>query len=323
MTPTPLNHSPFFRLQAKKKLATLLNSSVKEIKDILQTLDFNPNEYYHVFMLYQHGKGRQVEEPIKNLKRLHGRIKNLLARTETPKWLISGQKGKSIVDNARPHINAKFVTCMDIEKFYKNVEWDRVFQMFLYTFYTSPDVAYWLTNLIMYYDPKTKRYFIPTGSPCSQIVAFWAYYQTFNNIAMYAENLGLTMTLYVDDLTLSFNKTISKCIISNINKRLKSVGLSLKLSKIKQYGPFHYKVVTGNCITPDHKLVPTRKLRYDINKMVSNKKLTSLTIHQLRTLNGKIAATHLQDPTTFACLYAKTKKILRAKISSSTKLGKQ
>lgn len=319
MIPTPLNHSPFFHLQAKKSLATLLNSSVKEIKDILQTLESNPSEYYHVFILRQQGKERQVEEPVKNLKRLHSRIKNLLARTETPKWLISGQKGKSIVDNARPHINAKFVTCVDIEKFYKNVAWERVFQMFLYTFYTSPDVAYWLTELIMYYDPKTERYFIPTGSPCSQIVAFWAYYQTFNDIARYVENLGLTMTLYVDDLTLSLNKPISKSITSNINKRLKSVGLSLKLSKIKQYGPSHYKVITGNCITPKHNLVPTRKLRYDISKMVRNKKLTSLTIHELRTLSGKIAATHLQDPTTFTCLYAKTRAILKAKNSIPVK----
>ncbi len=313
MIPTPLNHSPFFHLQAKKSLATLLNSSVKEIKDILQTLESNPQEYYHIFMLHQHGKERQVEEPIKNLKRLHSRIKNLLARTETPQWLISGQKGKSIVDNARPHINAKFVTCVDIEKFYKNVAWERVFQMFLHTFKTSPDVAYWLTKLIMYYDPKTKRYFIPTGSPCSQIVSFWAYYQTFDDIAAYVEKLGLTMTLYVDDLTLSLDKTITKSIISNINSRLKSVGLSLKLSKIKQYGPSHYKVITGNCITPEHKLVPTRKLRYNISRMVRNRKLTSLTVRELRTLRGKISATHLQDPNTFTCLYAKTKKMLKTK----------
>ncbi|WP_428059597.1 reverse transcriptase family protein [Candidatus Avelusimicrobium faecicola] len=319
MTSTPLNHSPFFHLQAKKSLVTLLNSSVKEIKDVLRALKSNPNEYYHVFTIRQNGKERQVEEPIKNLKHLHSRIKNLLVRTETPQWLISGKKGKSIVDNAHPHINAKFVTCVDVEKFYKNVAWERVFQMFLYTFYTSPDVAYWLTKLIMYYDPKTERYFIPTGSPCSQIVAFWAYYQTFNDIARYVESLGLTMTLYVDDLTLSLNKPISKSIISNINKRLKSVGLSLKLSKIKQYGPSHYKVITGNCITPGHNLVPTRKLRYDISKMVRNKKLSSLTIRELRTLSGKIAATHLQDPTTFACLYAKTRAILKAKDSIPVK----
>lgn len=262
------------------------------------------------------GKKRAVEEPIKDLKRLHNRIKNLLARTETPKWLISGKKGKSIVDNAHPHINAKFVTCVDVEKFYKNVAWERVFQMFLYTFHTSPDVAYWLTELIMYYDPKTERYFIPTGSPCSQIVAFWAYYQTFNDIARYVESLGLTMTLYVDDLTLSLNKPISKSIISNINKRLKSVGLSLKLSKIKQYGPSHYKVITGNCITPDNKLIPTRKLRKQISESVRNKKLKDLSLRTLRNINGKISATHLQDSNTFKSLQRKVQKQIKIKTQS-------
>ncbi len=122
------------------------------------------------------------------------------------------------------------------------------------------------------------------------------------------------MTLYVDDLTLSFNRPIPSRIINNINNRLKSVGLSLKLSKIKHYGPQHYKVVTGNCITPKHQLAPTNKLRRDISNMVNNKKLASFTLHQLRALNGKIAATHLQSPDTFLPLRGKVKKILKNKL---------
>lgn len=310
MTKT-IAYSPFFHLQAKKKLSTLLGLSVGEIKAIVKTLTVSPDKYYNVFTLNPNTKPRQVEEPVEPLKTLHARIKNLFMRTEVPTWLISGQKGKNITDNARPHIDADFVSCADIEKFYKHVARERVYQMFLYTFKTSPDVAYLLTELIMYHDAQTGQYFIPTGSPCSQVVAFWAYYQTFNNISDYVTQLGMTMTLYVDDLTLSLNRPIPSRIINNINNRLKSVGLSLKLSKIKHYGPQDYKVITGNCITPKHELVPTSRLRRSISDMVKNKKLADLTIQQLRTLNGKIAATHLQKPNTFLPLHGKTKKILK------------
>ncbi|WP_428065639.1 reverse transcriptase family protein [Candidatus Proelusimicrobium volucris] len=317
MTAKPISHSPFFRLESKRKLANLLGLSVKEIQSITKVLKTNPSEYYHVFTMKQQGKSRQVEEPIGILKGIHSRIKDLFARTEVPTWLISGQKGKNITDNARPHIPANFVTCVDIEKFYKHVARERVYQMFLYTFQTSPDVAFFLTELVMFQDVQTGHCFIPTGSPCSQVVAFWAYYHTFNDIADYVTRLGVTMTLYVDDLTLSFSRLISSRIINNIHNRLKSVGLSFKLSKIKHYGPSHYKVVTGNCITPGHQLIPTRKLRHDISKMVNNQNLDSFTLKQLRSLNGKIAATHLQDPTMFLPLYGKTRKILKQKMASN------
>ena len=309
MNTKPIESSPFFRLKSKKKLSTLLGVSSREISAIIKMLDKDITCYYSVFPI---DKKRQAEAPIGKLKRIHSRIKSLLSRTQTPSWLISGKKGKSIKDNALPHINANFVTCVDIEKFYKNVSLERVYQLFLHTFGTSPDVAYLLTKLVMYHD-ELDRYFIPTGSPCSQMIAFWAYYQTFSDIADYILKLGLTMTLYVDDLTLSFKWRISRKVTNNINLRLKRVGLSLKSSKIKRYGPHQHKVITGNCITPTHQLIPTRHLRREISNLVKNQRLSSLSPKQLKTIQGKIAATHLQDPNTFVQLDRKIKKLLKTK----------
>lgn len=307
-----IEFSPFYRLQKKSSLATLLRVALKEITKMVGVLNTNPHQYYNVFKTYDNPtKSRLIEEPLGNLKKIHSRIKNLLMRTETPEWLISGKKGKSIVDNALPHLTARFVTCVDIEKFYKSTSKERILQTFLYTFKTSSDVARLLTNLIMYHDVKADKYFVPTGSPCSQIVAFWAYYHTFMDIADYVSSLGIKMTLYVDDLTLSFDKRISRQVITNLNNRLKSVGLSLKLSKIKVYGPSQYKTITGNCITPNNKLIPTRKLRKEISEAVRNKKLKDLSIGELRRINGKISATHQQDPNTFRLLQYKIQKLLQ------------
>ena len=314
MNPKSLEFSPFYRLQKKSSLATLLRVPLKKIIKIVSILNTIPEKYYNVFTSYDNPKKpRVIEEPRDNLKKIHSRIKTLLMRTETPEWLISGKKGKSIVDNALPHLTAQFVTCVDIEKFYKSTSRERILQTFIYTFKTSSDVAHLLTNLIMYYDVKADKYFVPTGSPCSQTVAFWAYYHTFTDIAAYVSSLGIKMTLYVDDLTLSFDKRISRQTITNINNRLKSVGLSLKLSKIKVYGPSQYKVITGNCITPDNKLMPTRKLKKEISEAVRNKKLEDLSVRELRRINGQISATHQQDPSTFKPLQFKIQKLLQEK----------
>lgn len=312
--PKSINFSPFYRLHKKESLAKLLGISLKEILKIIHILKITPHKYYNVFTSYKNpNKPRLVEEPLDDLKEIHSRIKNLLMRTNVPEWLISGQKGKNIVHNAIPHLNSNFVTCIDIEKFYKSTSRERVFQSFLYEFKTSPDVAYLLTELIMYHDIKTNKCFIPTGSPCSQIVAFWAYYHTFIDVFNYISSIGMKMTLYVDDLTLSFNRPISRQIITNINNRFKSVGLSLKLSKLKTYGPSQYKVITGNCITPKNQLIPTRKLRKEISESVRNKKLKELSIRELRRISGKIAATHQQNPNTFKSLQSKIQKLIRKK----------
>ena len=61
---------------------------------------------------------------------------------------------------------------------------------------TSPDVAKLLSDI-------TTLNYIPTGSPSSQILAYFAYEEMFINMFNVSQEFNCKMTLYVDDLTFS------------------------------------------------------------------------------------------------------------------------
>lgn len=92
---------------------------------------------------------------------------------------------------------------VDIKKFYDNCTLDSVYQFFAKMLKTSSDVAEVLTNIVTY-DSS-----IPTGCPTSQIIAFYAYYDMFEEIHAVAQHFGCTFTLYVDDMTFSSPSPIS------------------------------------------------------------------------------------------------------------------
>lgn len=300
-----INESAFYRLEKKAYLSELLYTPLPQIRKTIE----RKNELYKVY----NRDGRRIEEPVGQLKFLQKRIKNLLGTVETPSWLLSGKKGKSIVDNAKAHIENPYMICADIESFYKNVSREAVYQMFLHNFKIAPDVAFLLTDIVIFKD-KNQAQFVPTGSPSSQIIAYWAYSKTFIEIEEYARSLGIIMTLYVDDITLSSQEIIGPIAFKNISNRLNAVGLHFKKKKIHKFGPNSNKIVTGNCITARKELMPKNSLMHEVVNMVEGKKIEDFDTKTLRCLFGKICFAKYQNPNVLEELYKKVYFFLRLKL---------
>ncbi|MCG2725840.1 MAG: hypothetical protein L6420_06225 [Elusimicrobia bacterium] len=173
----PIERSPLYNLSNKRTLTKLLNTDKKSIESLLK------NTAYKVYL---NKKKRLIEEPFPELKKIQSKLNNLLQKIETPSWLKSGKKGMKITDNANIHIKNPYIVCVDIESFYKSVARDKIFQNFKYTFKMTDDVAWLLTNIVVFKDQKPNKYgsyfYIPTGTPCSQLVAYWTYKKTFDDI---------------------------------------------------------------------------------------------------------------------------------------------
>ena len=140
---------------------------------------------------------------------------------------MSGEKGKSYKDNGMAHVNSDYCLTMDIRNFYDNCNRNSVYQFFKLKMLTSSDVAKILTDIVTYNN------IIPTGSPTSQLIAYYAYEDMFNELNEFAKQLECTFSLYVDDMTFSSNRPLSKKVLSNINKILHKYGHRLKFSKVK------------------------------------------------------------------------------------------
>lgn len=225
----PLNQSPLFKLKSKKKLLEIIGLSRKQADKLM--LDSAYKEF-------ENDAGRTIQEPIAQLKAVHKRIGSLLSRVELPPYLHSGRKKHSTLTNAESHRQATELLKLDIHKFFPSTKAAKVYKAFVDKFEMSPDVAYIMTNL------STFAGKVPTGSPVSMAMAFWANKDMFDELSSLAASNSLVFTAYVDDVAFSGAK-IPKGFAAQAKKCIRSHGLTSKDKKERFYPSSEGKLLTG------------------------------------------------------------------------------
>lgn len=189
------------------------------------------------YRVYKHKKtGRVIQEPNAALQSLHRQLHRYLARIETPAYLHSCVKGRSYVSNAQAHVGPGSLVKIDIAKFYPSVPKHRVMHFFRDEMRCAPDVAGLLANLICYEGA------LATGSSISPLMSYYAYRAMFDEISEVAAHEKLTMTCYVDDITLS-GMGASPRVLHDIRTIIFRAGLRAHKDRYSAIGGA--KIVTG------------------------------------------------------------------------------
>ena len=247
------------------------------------------------------------EKYCSKMKKWQRRVWDLMARIEKPDWVISATKGKSYKDNASKHRSNGYVMTMDISSFYPSCVREYVYRLFRERLECSPDVAQCLTDICTYQGG------IPTGSPASQAVAYFAYAKMFEEIEDLARTYGCTFTLYVDDMTFSSQDNFSwKKLAYEVDGVLHKYGHRAKGSKTKYRLPGDFKIVTGVCLAPDGALVAPNKLR---SKIVGNTRSLKASgdLSLLSRIQGQIqAADYVEGRRTFPGIRSELERIAEA-----------
>lgn len=225
----PLNQSPLFKLKTKKKLLEIIGLSKNQADKLM--LDSAYKEF-------ENDAGRKIQEPIAQLKAVHRKIGVLLGRIELPPYFHSGRKKHSTLTNAESHKQAIELLKLDIHKFFPSTRAAKVYKVFLEKFEMSPDVAYVMTNLTTFAGK------VPTGSPISMAMAFWANKDMFDELSNLAASNSLVFTAYVDDIAFSGSK-IPKGFAAQAKKCIRSHGLTSKDKKERFYPSSEGKLLTG------------------------------------------------------------------------------
>lgn len=236
----PLERSPLYRLRGKGKFESILGLRWDAVSRLLDT------QYYRVWV---NEKGREIQAPHGWLSHIHKRIALLFSRIDLPDYVYS-QKGRSYADNARAHRGGAPLVKTDISRFYPSVTRQAVFRMFLDDFECSVDVAHRLADICCY-----RQEHLPTGSALSGRIAFFAKRRMFDEVAQAAQHCGCTMTLYVDDVTIS-GDTATKRLLATIRQIIRCHGLRTKGKKSKTYAGNAAKVVTGTVVVGDEVRLP-------------------------------------------------------------------
>lgn len=303
----PLHQCALYKCSSKKKLEQRLKldaGGTNLLENMIQ---------YHKFSIPKKDSTqlRDITAPADDLKKVQRRILRLLQRIERPQWLISGERGKSYVDNGRAHINSTYLLAADIKSFYDNCQRDYVYRFFSERLKTAPDVAKLLTDIITYEGG------IPTGCPTSQIMAYYAYERMFSEIAQIAERYGCIFTLYVDDMTFSSQTPFDpKRLKREIEIILLRYGHRLKNSKVKYYGCDDAKPVTGTIVTRDHRLATPNQLQnrivtefQSLKEQTNDQTLTPEEKNRYATLQGRIHAARNIEPGIFPEIHRKVTAI--------------
>jgi hypothetical protein len=268
-----IDQSALYRIRGKGQFESIIGVEWDYVPFLL-----SPSLY----RVWVNEKGREIQQPIGKLERIHKRIGSLISRIELPDYLYS-QRGRSYADNARQHVGEIPLIKTDIHKFYPSTTRAMVYRMFFEDFQCASDVAGLLADICCY-----RQLHLPTGSAVSGRIAFFAARQMFDSISGVAAKHGCTMTAYVDDITIS-GDAASKTLLGAVRKIVHQHGLKTKQAKSKTFSATAAKPVTGTVIAGDQLRLPNKRHQkiHEVRKELA----TALSIEKLRiqrALRGRI-----------------------------------
>ena len=308
-------YSNLYKQTSKKYLMRLLNISDKRyLKQSYVVKQISP-------FIQSAPKPRLIEVPSKSLRTIQRNIKKELNKIIVPDNIFSGVKGKSYIGNAKLHAGNRHVFKIDLSAFFPCISRESVYRFFIESMQTSPDIAFILTNLLtvdlslcdieniesleqflLSKKIKTTNHLI-SGSPASQILSYLVNHTMFDTLQDLCDNNGITMSVYVDDITFSSPYTISHSIKERIYKIISKHYYKLSRHKVKYYTPKYPKLITGAIISSDG----TLKIRNSLSKNIIDEwkyfKRNKDDVTSQKRLRGLIVAAMQSESDKYQHLY--------------------
>lgn len=295
-----ISESELYGLGRKRDLAKILGIHVKDLVGLIKDDNFKE------WPKKEKGKkDRLIEQPLPFLSKTLSRLQSIISKVETPSYLMSGKKGVKPSDNAQMHRLNGYMINVDIEQFYQSTKREFVYSTFRNSFKQADDIASILSSLATY------KGHIPTGTATSQSIAFWAYKKTFDRIDALCQRNGISMSIWVDDITFSSEKPFPKNWVRDIQKIMAEVELCLKTSKTKKYLAADYKIVTGSAISPVGDLRVKNQKSKEILDLLEGRQIERLPLRDARMIQGKLVAQRQNNPIFFNSVYTRLKKRLK------------
>lgn len=305
----PLQSSCFYKLSSKEKLSKILGidlqtlekisnsneknfieSKVKDyrlvrVKDYAELDDKDIREKIEMSngkkFVFAAIKERQCQTPNGNNKqglyKIHKRLSFLLSSIQTKEYLFSGTKGKSCPDNARYHLenSNNYIVKLDLKGFFPSVTFDSILKFFEKDLKCSTSVAKSLAKILTFKD------YLPTGSPVSMVMAYYANKRMFDEIDQVVIDYGCKMSLWVDDIIISGDKAVK--VSWEARKIITKHGLSYNKKKFKIYQPSDNKEITGVIITAKGEAKLRNRSHLKIHHLKNKKDKTKEEIDRLKS----------------------------------------
>lgn len=272
----------------------LVNTSdIKKMNKILYGISNNIDLNYEEIIIKKKNKNlRYLNEPSPILKSIQKRIlKNVLEEKMISKNAYAYKKGLSTVLNAKNHVGCKVILKLDIENFFDNINFYKVYNSCFNENLYPKKLGMLLTNLCVYND------ILPQGSPTSGYISNIVLRNFDCNIDAYCKDKNINYTRYSDDMTFSGDFDIRK-LIKYVNELLYKEGFKLNKSKIKVVLNTTRQQVTGIVVNEKINLSKNYKrkirqevyyvLKYGVKSHIKKRNINLSCNKYLSVLLGKI-----------------------------------
>lgn len=206
------------------------------------------------------GSKRVIYEPSYFLKCVQRNIlNNVLEGFKISKYATAYVKGKSIKDNALPHLGKKILLKLDIKDFFNNISFMDVYNRCFLEEYFPRGVRILLTYLCTYNE------FLPQGAPTSSYISNLVMCDFDEEIGSFCEKNNISYTRYFDDMTFSGNFGV-KSVIYKVKAELKKIGMQLNYDKVHVIYNNNSQTVTGVCVNEKVQVLrrKRKKIRQDV-----------------------------------------------------------
>lgn len=259
----------------------------------------NDSEYenYHTVIIHN-GRGhknRKLSIPNTLLKIVQRRIlEQYLYQLKASDYSTAYCKGKSMLDNAFPHVGKECVLKLDILHFFDSIDDDMVY-LVMKRLGLSVSATTLLTHLCTY---KTR---LPQGAPTSPYIANLVMKQFDEKLGHWCSKYNISYTRYCDDMTFSSNKTDirSTNVVGKVKRMLYRMGFMLNDKKTVFISSSQQQRVTGVVVNEKPTLSRSQKRalrqevyycqKYGASDSINRRGLNISTDKYLHSLLGRIA----------------------------------
>lgn len=267
-------YTPRFEKEAVIWCAALLGVEVNRLEEILNNVS---GHYQEFWMRKRSGGYRMISAPDKDLQAIQSTIYSRILSSVTivHPAAVGFRCGRSVVDNAAPHLGKRYVLKMDIHDFFGSIRSPRVRQTFKKIGYPE-NVSKVLGALCCLH-----RH-LPQGAPTSPALSNIVGYEMDRKLAALAAEYGVTYTRYADDLTFSGDVFPKEQIILQVKRIIRDEKFEPNHKKTHFMNQSSRKIITGVSVASGVKLTIPKSKKREIRKNVYFILTKGLAEHQRR-----------------------------------------
>jgi hypothetical protein len=200
--------------------------------------------------------------------------------------------GRSTLTNALPHVGAAWKAHMDVKDFFPSITTQRAYGLFAKTARYEQRLSWLLAHLCTYEGR------LPQGAPTSPMIANLIATPMDHEILRLVGAMGGFYTRYVDDLTFSFRRRISRAsqdrFLGTIKKISKRHGFRINDEKTSAHSRKNRMIVTGVVVNSIASI--PKHFRKNLRAAAHHRRLEIPGCESEEMIRGKLAYINMINP---------------------------